>query len=125
MELTERERFLAVLAANEDDVGCRMAYADWLEEHGEDDEANRQRAWPEAKAWLKRFCDCYRSYEYIMEHAAIWVEDKKRGGWGEYIVGGEEMEGEYVPEVFWDHYEVITGVCVNEEHRGNFFSCSC
>ncbi len=53
--MTDRERFLKALAKNEDDTSTRLVFADWLDEHGEYDEANRQRAWPEAKAWLVKF----------------------------------------------------------------------
>lgn len=44
---------------------------------------------------------------------------------GEYITGGSEMEGEYVPDEFWNHYARVTKTDVPEEKRGNFFKCSC
>ncbi len=55
--MKEREAFLAALAADEDDVHTRLVYADWLEERGEHEEADRQRRWPQAKAWLVKFCE--------------------------------------------------------------------
>jgi len=53
--MSHREAFLRALDANEDDVTMRLVYADWLEEHGEIEEAERQRAWPAAKEWLVKF----------------------------------------------------------------------
>lgn len=47
-----KEQFLALLQANEDDTLGRLMYADWLEEQGEHEEAERQRKWPAAKATL-------------------------------------------------------------------------
>jgi uncharacterized protein (TIGR02996 family) len=59
-----RDGFLKALAENEDDTTVRLVYADWLDEHGEHEEADRQRKWPAAKEWLVRFCkDNASSYE--------------------------------------------------------------
>ena len=35
---------------------ARLVFADWLDENGEHEEADRQRKWPAAKAWLVRLC---------------------------------------------------------------------
>jgi hypothetical protein len=76
--------------------------------------------------WIRDFAaNVGLKYSVLMEGAAEWVESKKRGGWGEYLCFGGLLEGEYVPEEFWPHYEAVTGRAVEEEHRGSFFSCSC
>lgn len=49
--------FLAALEKNEDDEPTRLIFADWLEEHGRYEEAQRQRQWTGAKAWLVRLLD--------------------------------------------------------------------
>ena len=54
--MSEREAFLRAIAANEGDHLVRLVFADWLDEHGEHEEADRQRRWPEAKAWLDELC---------------------------------------------------------------------
>ena len=54
--MNERDAFLEALARNEDDTPTRLVYADWLDEQGEHEEADRQRKWPAAKEWLVRFC---------------------------------------------------------------------
>jgi hypothetical protein len=43
--------------------------------------------------------------------------------YGNYLSFGSLLEGEYLPDEFWDHYEMVTGEKVDS--RGNFFSCSC
>lgn len=76
--------------------------------------------------WMHDFADQYDlSYSEMITAAENWVDSQKSGGWGEYITGGSEMEGETVPDEFWEHYERVTGRSVEEEHRGSFFSCSC
>src|SRR5262245_56077100 len=55
-EVNERAGFLKLLAENEDDTTTRLVYADWLDDHGEHEEADRQRKWPAAKEWFVRFC---------------------------------------------------------------------
>ena len=65
------------------------------------------------------------SYQRLLDGAASYVNSKKESGWGDYIVGGSEMEGMSVPQEFWEHYEKVTGRTVEEANRGSFFSCSC
>lgn len=60
--MTEQDRFLRALAENEDDTTTRLVYADWLEEHDEYEEADRQRKWPAAKQWLLGLCKEEVSY---------------------------------------------------------------
>ena len=54
--MNEREAFLEAIAANQDDTLIRLVFADWLDEHGEPEEAERQRQWPEAKRRLDDIC---------------------------------------------------------------------
>ncbi|WP_186216266.1 hypothetical protein [Burkholderia gladioli] len=76
--------------------------------------------------WIRDFADRVSlHYDVLMEGAADWVESKKRGEWGEYLCFGGLLEGEYVPDEFWAHYEAVTGTQVQEDHRGSFFTCSC
>jgi uncharacterized protein (TIGR02996 family) len=53
---SERKAFLKALKKNEDDTTTRLVYADWLDDRGEHEEADRQRKWPAAKEWLVKFC---------------------------------------------------------------------
>lgn len=54
--MDEREGFLKVLAENPDNVTTRLVFADWLDDHGEHEEAERQRKWVAAKEWLVKLC---------------------------------------------------------------------
>lgn len=53
--MMERDDFVQALAKNEDDAPLRLVFADWLDENGEHEEADRQRKWPAAKEWFVRF----------------------------------------------------------------------
>lgn len=59
------------------------------------------------------------SYQRLIDAAESYVES------GDYLTGGSEMEGEYTPDEFWLHYQIVTGKTVAEDDRGNFFNCSC
>jgi uncharacterized protein (TIGR02996 family) len=53
--MNDRDAFIAALEKNEDDTSLRMVFADWLDERGEHEEADRHRKWPAAKEWLVKF----------------------------------------------------------------------
>jgi len=79
-----------------------------------------------SKAYIANLADSVGiSYQRLIDGAEDWVHCQENGHWGNYIVGGAEMEGESVPDEFWHHYEVVTGNEVPEEYRSSFFSCSC
>lgn len=59
------------------------------------------------------------SYGRLIDAASGYLK------YGSYVTGGAEMEGAYVPDEFWTHYENVTGETVIEADRGSFFSCSC
>jgi uncharacterized protein (TIGR02996 family) len=60
-----RDGFVKALAENEDDTTTRLVFADWLDEQGEHEEADRQRKWPAAKEWLMRFCKENSEYQEV------------------------------------------------------------
>ena len=139
--MTEQEKFLELLAENEDNTKVRLIYADWLDEHGAYDEADRQRAWPAAKEWLVRFCETNRGEEYewdldyptLVALATEAYEDAKRDG-GKFdeitmhcgnnmtmidALYGNKME-------FWKNWSIVTGNPLPgdlDEKAG--FSCAC
>lgn len=74
----------------------------------------------EAERFIRALADRVGlSYKALMEAADNWVVYEN------YYIGGANMEGEWVPEEFWDHYEVLTGETIPDSSRGSFFSCSC
>lgn len=116
--MDERSAFLNALAANEDDETTRLVYADWLDEHGEHDEAARQRAWPAAKAWLVRFAEQYViGYSELVKAAA-----SGKGG----CFGDDEGPHMVRDPKFWDCLEVVTGQKFTADHREHtYFRCAC
>lgn len=79
-----------------------------------------------AEKWIREFAgQIPLDYRTLMDGADEWVRDKEQGGYGEYLCFGGLLEGEYVPDEFWTHYEIVRGVEVKEGHRGSFFTCSC
>jgi hypothetical protein len=59
------------------------------------------------------------TYKDLMKGAKEWVQHE------DYLVRGGLLEGEHVPDEFWDHYEAVTGETVPTRKRESFFSCSC
>lgn len=135
----QRKAFLAKLDENEDDEDTRKVYSDWLEEHGEDDEAKRQREWTAAKAWLKDFCrpeyDHYEDhpvkYEELMSMAQEAYDDWASGVEGDvgFGLGRREdmcdaLRSQSVE--FWKHWSIVTGKTVPAEVAEQaWYSCGC
>ncbi len=59
------------------------------------------------------------TYEILIDGARRYIDS------GERVLGGSELEGEIVPDSFWNYYEAITGRMVYHHYRQSFFSCSC
>jgi hypothetical protein len=80
----------------------------------------------ESMAWIKQYADGLSlHWTRLLEGADEWVESKKRGGYGDYLVEGGTLEGEYTSDEFWRHYEIVRGITLPEDTKTNFFSCSC
>ena len=74
----------------------------------------------ESERWIRNFADSVPlAYQTVMDGAAKYVRS------GEYLCFGGLLEGEWVPDEFWPHYENVTGKKVEEKDRGSFFTCSC
>jgi hypothetical protein len=79
-----------------------------------------------AKQWIHEYAMSFPlSVDMLMEYAEDWVRSQRNGQWGDYLVLGGLLEGEYVSDEFWNQYEIVMGEKVDENHRGSFFSCSC
>jgi uncharacterized protein (TIGR02996 family) len=119
----DRQAFLNSITAAPEDLGLRQVYADWLDEQGLHEEALYQRSWSlsqESRKWIERFADQYDfTYDRIVDAATRFLEH------GDYLVDGSRLEGEFVPDEFWEHFEKATGRQVPRHGRENFFSCSC
>lgn len=73
-----------------------------------------------SEQWIRDFAEQLGlTYTDLMDGASDWIR------WGSYLNRGGLLEGEHVPDVFWSHYETVTGEQVKESDRGTFFTCSC
>jgi uncharacterized protein (TIGR02996 family) len=132
-----RDAFLQALDENEDDTSTRLVYADWLDERGEHDEANRQRKWPAAKDWLVRFFRAHsqgdymgqlNSYEELMELGRVAVEEADERGFG-FDCGSNESLCNALranSAEFWKNWSIVTGTRLPADGEGkSYFGCSC
>jgi uncharacterized protein (TIGR02996 family) len=134
--MNERERFFKALDKNEDDTPVRLAFADWLDEQGEHEEADRQRKWPASKAWIIGFCEDHQpdpfedserlTYKKIMDMALeSAVSADEEGG---HIYCGRNMDLCYSRrwQEFWMHWSIVSGIPLQAEVVKNMrYTCAC
>jgi uncharacterized protein (TIGR02996 family) len=133
----ERGTFLKFLAENEDDTTARLVYADWLDDHGEHEEADRQRKWPAAKEWLVRFCEANNpppnddetraiSYEELLGLGLEAVLREHKGEMGIYCSNNIKMcyALRSNSREFWQNWSIVAGIPVPQD-AATHFGCSC
>jgi uncharacterized protein (TIGR02996 family) len=138
--VNQRKAFLKALSKNEDDTATRLVYADWLDEQGEHEEADRQRKWPASKEWLVQFCrehnppdeddpdEWFISYQQLLELGREAVEEANGGEVG-FSCGNNMAMSEALQDntrEFWKHWSIVTGILLppDVEDR-SYFSCAC
>ncbi|MCA9085651.1 MAG: TIGR02996 domain-containing protein [Planctomycetaceae bacterium] len=140
--MSMKEAFLKALADNEDDVETRMVYSDWLDEQGEHEEAERQRQWPAAKAWLVEFCrmnnpdpddpdpyECSIDYDELLSAA----EEALKGDGGDhrlYVSCGSNMTMcdslRAQSDEVWEKCSILLGLPLPPQNdRDSSFTCAC
>ncbi len=134
-----RSDFLRALAKDEDDTKVRLTYADWLDEQGEHEEAERQRKWPGAKQWLVAFCQEHNprsefggapiSYEQLIERGLMAVAEPNDEGELWIGCGDNEVMCDALrmhAREFWMNWSIITGLPVaSDAETKTYFSCGC
>jgi uncharacterized protein (TIGR02996 family) len=139
----DRRAFLKAIADNPWDAeGPRLVYADWLDEVGEYDEAERQRQHVQAERWLREFAgrhggnfgeddeDGYVSttYEQVVQAGRDFADT------GDYYTqyGSDSLRNAMyktsTAAEYWRCWSVVTGLPVPgecEEVPPSPFSCSC
>jgi uncharacterized protein (TIGR02996 family) len=141
--MDEEKGFIEALAEDEDNDAIRLVYADWLEERGRYEEADRQRAWSAAKRWLVEFArendDAWYpeeygrgvTYEMLLDLGRQAVEDAGRDDEGWYSVSCGPFESlcnalRRDSRPFWRNWSIVTGVPLPEDvvDRSEFH-CGC
>lgn len=138
---TDRDAFLKALSENEDDVTTRMVYADWLDENGQPEEAERQRKWNGAKEWLTAYAVRVSPYdgapdEWMMQQGYQSKDvgpDYAYRKFMEYVRGGEmfyhgsDLHGAYEveePDELYANLTILLGRQIGPDSFESF-SCSC
>jgi uncharacterized protein (TIGR02996 family) len=135
--VNEREAFLQLLAKNEDDTTTRLVFADWLDDHGEHEEADRQRKWPAAKAWVVKFFEEHNqgdyygdlnTYEELIELGLVAVKEANERGFG-FDCGSNESLCDALranSAEFWKNWSIVTGIPLPADaEKYSYFGCSC
>lgn len=132
--VSERAAFVQAIEENPYDEVTRKVFADWLDDHDEPEEADRQRTWTakqydESKKWLEEFAECV-GLKYS-EVIAAGIE-------GFYCTGEnydpqDELDARNGVKEFWKHWSVAVDRLIDPKlHHGNpfypedeFDNCSC
>jgi hypothetical protein len=85
------------------------------------EDSNTKAIKTKAYDWIIRYANSHSlDVETLINYGISW-----RGGSGDHLVDGGNLEGESVSDEFWNQLELYTGIPISEDNRGNFFSCSC
>lgn len=132
--MDDREAFLKALKEDEDDETTRLVFADWLEERGEVEEAERQRKWKAAKSWLVEFCEKYGESDSSEEericfrHFAQICRDSCDGDFeidcGPFERLSMAIDSNFLE--FWENWTIYSGIKLKWKYVSMIHSvCSC
>jgi uncharacterized protein (TIGR02996 family) len=130
-----REMFVKGIAADANDEQLRLAYADWLEEQGEYEEAEQQRSWTRAKAWIINLCEENPDFDAESPedvYAYLMTSVGRSGSISrDYILcGNRELLTRALnqqKQEFWKNWSIVTGRPIPHHFAktGGRFRCAC
>lgn len=138
-----QEQFVKAITDNPRDWTARKIYADWLDDHDQPEDADKQRNWNDEKQdaweWLEKFASEGGTTNF--NERAITINDLIDAGnlfldSGEYhdtwCQEGDENLSSMMTSLktrieFWTNFEKVTGRNVEDKikQQGRPFSCSC
>ena len=111
-EEAQRQAFLVALREDPYDAATHAAFADWLYDHGLDDEAHVQAAWTvEKMREAEAFFTAYAASVYRDVAEVLWAADR-------FLETGYPVKHHGIHHIFksaaqtvefWGHYVVLTG----------------
>jgi uncharacterized protein (TIGR02996 family) len=125
----ERQKFLDAIKANPYDLKTRKVFADWLDEFGDDRDADlaaEQRAWTKEKqdaiVWVTGYAESLdMTYDELIQAANDFLEEGDV-----YCLPFDTPQRVWDNNAdFWQCFEQATGKTVADEDRGMFFRCAC
>jgi uncharacterized protein (TIGR02996 family) len=132
--VADRKDFLKAIKAEPTNYLHRYVYADWLDEHGEHEEADRQRNYEAAEKWLTAFADRFENddeswrvdLQWLLDRGREAVKDDGFMNVGDRMDVQDAMYEDGVLKQFWRCWSVVAGKPVPPDfHERTSVGCAC
>lgn len=112
---------------------ARDVYSDWLQEQGEQEEADRQRQWTNSEMWLRAFSshiepgfdEMMEAFENYQESFRQYKNSDEYGDGDHTYDNSESYKNVDFDDEFWKHYQIVSGRVVPSKRRHCPFTCFC
>ena len=112
-----RQAFLDAIQREPNNYSHRYVYADWLDEHGEHEEADRQRKYEMANTWMLEFArKLHLDRDELVDAGVRFLEGGGQTGYDSLSERYRENFDKF-PK-YWEMLEVITGKPFTDPRSG-------